>query len=66
MSEDVRIKGPVEITSDSPQRVALDLADRIHMNEESSFKRDREYFLKLYSQCLSVVRGGSHERALEK
>lgn len=66
MSDDIRVTNPVKIVSDSPQRVAFDLAMQVHHYEPNTNARDREYFLKLFSQCLHVVHGGSPKDALTK
>ena len=49
---------------DSEHRVALDLAFHIAKQEDVAPK-DREYWLRLYSNCSMVVNGATVERALE-
>jgi hypothetical protein len=49
---------PVETGNGSQQRVAYDLAMRIARAEEQVAEKtlqDREYFLRLYMQCLKVT-----------
>lgn len=43
------------LKSDCPERVAPDLLKIILKHEED--EKDRKYYLKLYSDCLSVVQG---------
>lgn len=66
MSDSTRISGPVNVQSDSRQRVAYDLMERIAGWDagKDQEKRSRDYWLRLYSQCYSVVDGGSAEHAL--
>ena len=57
------------IKIECPERVAYDLALKIFNvadGEPSSQDKNREYWLKLYSQCLSVVQGQSPEDILRK
>ncbi len=55
MSDSVRI---TNFPSDnSPQRVALELMEKIRYYEKIADGKHREYYLDLYSKCLSVVRG---------
>lgn len=61
MSNDLKVKGPIEIKDNSAERVAFDLMEKISNSENYSEthaemkENKRHYFLKLYSQCLDVV-----------
>ena len=55
--------------SDCIERVALDLAKTIYNNSETGQKsttHDRDYWIRLYHQCLQVVRHGKPEEILKK
>ena len=66
-NESVSVSGPVSVQMDSKERVALELAEKIdHASQLKYDQKDRQYWLTLYSQCLSVVRGGSVACALGK
>lgn len=57
MQDKVKVDGPVQVQSDSRHRVALDLAQLIHQHEVQKPDKpaeDRDYWLKLYAQCLEV------------
>ena len=42
---------------DSPERIAFDLMLEIsHFESEKQVEKTREYWLKLYSECLHTVR----------
>lgn len=62
--QSVSVSGPVSVRSDSKERVALELAERIDFRADREVKRDREYWLTLYSQCLHTVKGGNVKRIL--
>ena len=65
-NDSVSVSGPVKVVSDSPHRVALDLAQQIdYFSELDSRQKDRNYWLTLYSQCLHVVHGRSVSSALK-
>jgi hypothetical protein len=57
MADPMRISGPVEIQDTGRHKVAFDLMNRISQVEDG-VKKDCAYFLKLYSQCRSVVLDG--------
>lgn len=60
MAEQVSLSGPIEI--DDRARVALDLARIISADEGMpKDKRDRRYWLTLYSHCNEIV----HRRAVK-
>ena len=62
----VSVSGPVSVRSDAKERVALDLARQIDMYSDAErSEKDRAYWLKLYSQCLSTVKGGSVSKILD-
>ena len=47
--------------SKSPEEVALMLYEKIHTAEEANLepgKKNREYILSTYTECLETVRGG--------
>ncbi|HCM31448.1 MAG TPA: hypothetical protein DIC32_07745 [Acinetobacter radioresistens] len=61
MSNNTTVSGPIEIKDKSVERVAFDLMEKIASLES---RRDsnvfanpnpREYYLKLYNQCHTVV-----------
>ncbi len=66
MTDDVRVTNPVSIESDSKTRVALDLMQRIADNERDQPRSDRDYWLKLYTQCYKAVSGRSLENILKR
>ncbi|MDA3902452.1 MAG: hypothetical protein PF441_03260 [Desulfuromusa sp.] len=57
MADDVKIKGPVEIQSDSKERVAYDLMVKISDwdNIPEAKKENKKYWLSLYLQCGRAV-----------
>jgi hypothetical protein len=62
----VRVQGPVSVQSESKYRVALELMQKITDYEEvKSESKDREYWLTLYSQCLSTVNGHAVQSTLQ-
>ncbi|TSD59862.1 hypothetical protein FFI97_006005 [Variovorax sp. KBS0712] len=65
MTDSMRITDPVEIKTDSQQRVAFELMTMIHNFEpKDKHPKTREYFLKLYAQCYSVTIGRTSARAI--
>lgn len=66
MTDDVRVTNPVSFESDSKTRVALDLMQRIADNERDQPRSDRDYWLKLYTQCYKAVSGRSLENILKR
>ncbi|WP_352338225.1 hypothetical protein [Psychrobacter sp. 16-MNA-CIBAN-0192] len=62
MSNDLKVKGPIEIKDNSAERVAFDLMARISTAENYSethpklAENKRHYYLELYSQCLDAVK----------
>lgn len=68
MSDDVRITSPVSVENNTKEQVALELAKHIARrasNEPEAEKRDRQYYLKLYAQCLKATSGNSLKYILE-
>lgn len=60
MSTDTRITGPIDIKTDSAERVAYDLMNKIAQFETvKDDAKNREYWLKLYAQCYWATRGKS-------
>ena len=63
--QSVSVSGPVQVRSDSPQRVALELAERITIYAGDE-KRRPEYWFKLYAQCHRLVVSGWDPKDLSK
>ncbi|MEN8266497.1 hypothetical protein ABFP00_05740 [Acinetobacter baumannii] len=70
MTDKVVLSGPLELKNNSEARVAYELMVLI-ANKEIGFtmaqnknvaeeQKSRNYWLKLYSKCLSVARGNEH------
>ncbi len=60
MSNDLNVKGPIEVQDNSAERVAYDLMSRIAYAEDGNQKQEsnpRDYYLELYYQCLNTVKG---------
>lgn len=57
MADKTSIAGPVEIQSASREAVAFKLMDHIAGYESTNDKDARDYWLKLYDQCLQAVNG---------
>ena len=61
MSEKTQITNPIEIKDNSTERVAFDLMEKIayaeskRENGEFLKPNSREYYFKLYNQCLKVT-----------
>lgn len=51
------LSGPVHVISDSRERVAFDLMDRIKSADGEPETKGRAYYLELYKQCLAAVKG---------
>lgn len=55
MADDLKVSGPVTVKNDSAERVAYDMMLHIAGYEQGNpEKSKREYWLKLYQQCLSA------------
>jgi hypothetical protein len=67
MAESVNVSGPIDIRSDSRQRVAYDLMDKISRYEEGrdNDKKRRDYWLTLYNQCYKAASGSSLQSTLK-
>jgi hypothetical protein len=63
-NDSVSVSGPVKVISDAKERVAYDLMTTISHCEGG--KKDRDYFLTLYSQCWQAASGESIESILQK
>jgi hypothetical protein len=61
MSNDtVSVTGPIQIHSDSKERVAFELAELIAKHSGLAFeKKDEAYWLTLYDKCLRATKGRS-------
>jgi hypothetical protein len=57
MAENFSVSGPIDVSADSPQRVAYDLMTLIASYENKSAQKDRRYWLTLFYQCVAVSRG---------
>lgn len=66
VDQSVSVSGPVKVVSDSPQRVALELADKINKYVDVNTARSTEYWLTLYSQCLKAANGWDVEQILKQ
>ena len=59
MADQIQLQGPVDVRSDSKERVAFDLMTKIAFSETGAGPaRDRDYFLNLYVECHRVVVAG--------
>ncbi|MCK4621530.1 MAG: hypothetical protein KAT62_04865 [Desulfuromonadales bacterium] len=65
MAENLSISGPVEIQSDSKQRVAYDLMGKIAYHDKAA-QKDKKYWLSLYCQCLKATTGSDIEFILKE
>lgn len=65
-NDSVSISGPVHVVSDSPQRVALELAQYIDACEPVETLRDKIYWLSLFAQCYYVATGGTAKDAVAR
>lgn len=60
MADKVNIESPVIVESDSKQRVAFELMDRIDTcGNVKPDQKDKKYWLTLYRQCYKAVSGSS-------
>jgi hypothetical protein len=68
MSNNSSISGPVEIRSDSKERVAYDLMSRIAVLEDTSDQQraSKSYWFGLYRQCFKAVSGDTLESILKE
>lgn len=68
MSDDVSVRGPVEIKNNSKEQVAFQLMKTINNYESraNQEKNHRNYWLTLYSQCLKATSGYSLESILKE
>ena len=61
MSDSITVTRPIEIKDKSIERVAFDLmekianAEKFHNKDGEKKTNPREYYLKLYNQCLKVT-----------
>ncbi len=66
-NETVTISGPVNVASDSRQRVAFDLMKAIDFCASvKSEQKDRKYFFTLYRQCYKATNGEHLQYILEE
>jgi len=66
MADDVKINGPVEIQSDSKERVAFDLMNKIADYDDTGNQNNKKYWLGLYLQCLKATNGSTLEYVLKE
>ena len=67
MSDARTVDGKISTAPDTKESVAFDLMKLISHNEpKSALKDDRDYWLKLYVQCLSATNGYGAKRALQR
>ena len=64
MSEDIRVTNPVSIQSEAKSRVVFDLMELIAAHESESERKDRTYWLTLYTQCYKATSGNSLKSVL--
>lgn len=55
------VRGTVHIRDDSAERVAWEMAKEIAAHTDFE-KQTEDYWLRLYSRCLRIVRGVTPER----
>jgi hypothetical protein len=66
MSDTTRVQGPVDVRSDSPERVAYELMTRIDgTNEIDPSKKNEAYWLSLYHRCYRVVVRGNDPKDIK-
>ena len=63
-NDSVSISRPVKVVSDSPQRIAFELAQHIDAYEPKETTRDKMYWLTLFAQCNYVANGGTAKNAI--
>jgi len=57
-NETVTLSGPISIKDNSKERVAFDLMSQISNHEPKDNPiKNRQYYLTLYTQCLSATSG---------
>lgn len=66
MSDSLRVSGPVEVKSDSADRVAFDLMVKIANYEEGQNTASRDYWLTLFYQCKKATYSSSLESILKR
>jgi hypothetical protein len=65
--ESISISGPVDVSSESKQAIALELMKHISGHEQADDEKTktRAYWLTLYRQCYKATSGASLERILQ-
>lgn len=67
MADPIKISSPVKVVSDSKERVALDLAEKIdYWSDIKREQKDKKYWLTLYRQCYKAVDGFALEQILKE
>ncbi len=61
--QSMSVSGPVKVISDSHQRVAFELAQKVDYYA-GEVVRDKAYWLTLYGQCLQTVNGRDVHKVL--
>lgn len=58
MADQTRVSGSVNVSSDSAERVAFDMAVHIAgWEEKQDEQKDRKYWLRLVVECRGALRG---------
>ena len=66
-NESVSVSGPIDVITDSKQRVAFDLMKQIdYYSPLKSEQKSKEYWLKLYRQCYKAASGSALESILKE
>lgn len=66
-NESVSVSGPVNVVSDSKQRVAYDLMKTIDLcSPLKTEQKTKDYWLKLYRQCYKATNGTPLESILKE
>ncbi len=66
MADNVSINSPIDVKSNSKERVAYDLMVTIGSNENSPEYKTRDYWLTLYRQCYKAANGANLEYVLKQ
>lgn len=65
--QNIKVASPVEIESDSKERVAFDLACKIdYYSQLKAEQKDKKYWLSLYRQCYKATKGYALEGILKE
>lgn len=65
--DNVSVSGPIDVVTDSKQRVAFDLMKLIDAHSPVELERQKkDYWLTLYRQCYKAASGSSLESILRE